>query len=234
VVLVVATRGELGEVVDGVLGPGEELWQRRVQETHEAARILGVARVEFLGFVDSGMMGEATNDAPDSFWTTSVDEAARRLAMILEEERADLLTIYDEIGGYGHPDHIQVHRVGRRAAELAGTRVVESTINRDHILRMMEAAGEEFSDADRAELEAEIERGTFGMPESVITTFVDVRDFVDVKRKAMAAHASQIPGDSFFLAMPDDAFRDGFGVEWFIDPSAPAGARRTSIWADDD
>jgi LmbE family N-acetylglucosaminyl deacetylase len=233
VVLVVATRGELGEVVEGVLRPGEELWQRRVEETREAARILGVARVEFLGFVDSGMMGEATNDAPESFWRAPVDEAARRLAAILHEEEADVLTIYDEIGGYGHPDHIQVHRVGRRAAEVAGTRVIESTINRDHILRMMQAAGDEFSDNDRAELEAQIERGTFGMPESVITTFVDVRDFVDLKRKAMAAHASQIPSDSFFLAMPDDAFREGFGVEWFIDPSAPAGAHGTSIWADE-
>src|SRR4051794_23845647 len=121
VVLVVATRGEHGEVDEGVLDVGEELWQRRVQETHAAAEILGAQRVEFLGYVDSGMMGTPENDKPGSFWTADVEEAAERLAMILRDENADVVTIYDEHGGYGHPDHIQVHRVGRRAAEIAGT-----------------------------------------------------------------------------------------------------------------
>ena len=90
-------------------------------------------RVEFLGYVDSGMMGEPENDEPGCFWQADVDEAAERLAAILREEDADVLTIYDDHGGYGHPDHIQVHRVGGRAAELAGRRRTsfEATMNRD-------------------------------------------------------------------------------------------------------
>ena len=108
VVLVVATRGELGEVPDGFLADGEELWQRRVAETHAAAEILGVQRVEFLGYTDSGMMGTPANSAPGSFWSAPVDEAAKKLAALLEEEHADVLTCYDDIGGYGHPDHIHV------------------------------------------------------------------------------------------------------------------------------
>jgi len=132
VVLVVATRGEVGEVPDGFLGEGEELWERRVKETHAAADILGAARVEFLGYVDSGMMGEPTNDVPGTFWTADVEEAAGKLAAILREEDAEVLTVYDDHGGYGHPDHIQVYRVGMRAAELAGTpRVFQATMNRD-------------------------------------------------------------------------------------------------------
>src|SRR4051794_8687110 len=95
VVLVVATRGEHGEVEDGFLNSGEELWQRRVQETAAAAEILGVARHEFLGYRDSGMMGTSENDAPDAFWQADLDEAAERLARILREEQADVLTIYD-------------------------------------------------------------------------------------------------------------------------------------------
>src|SRR5918997_5598527 len=95
VVLVVATRGEHGEVAEGFLDPGEELWQRRVQETLACAEILGVARVEFLGYVDSGMIGTPENDAPDCFWQADVDEAAHRLAAILTEEQADVLTAYD-------------------------------------------------------------------------------------------------------------------------------------------
>src|SRR5436190_20593502 len=99
VVLVVATRGEVGEVPDGFLDDGEQLWERRVQETHAAAEILGAKRVEFLGYRDSGMMGEPTNDGPGTFWTADVEEAAQKLAAILLEEQADVLTVYDDNGG---------------------------------------------------------------------------------------------------------------------------------------
>src|SRR6185436_922596 len=92
VVLVVATKGEHGEVADGFLDPGERLWERRVAETHRAAEILGAHRVEFLGYVDSGMVGTPENDLPGSFWTADVDEAGDRLAAILREEHADVLT----------------------------------------------------------------------------------------------------------------------------------------------
>lgn len=228
VVLVLATRGEHGEVADDVLIEEEELWQRRVEETQRAAEILGVARVEFLGYVDSGMMGEPTNHEPGSFWSTPIDDAAARLAAILEKEQADALTIYDDNGGYGHPDHIQVHRVGVRAAELAGVeRVFESTINRDHILELMH---------DRiAEIQEHIDAPDpdnfdMGVPAEMITTTVDVRAFIDIKRAAMAAHASQIDEASFFLAMPPDAFREGFGYEWFMRRGAPPGTKETSLF----
>src|SRR3954451_13587316 len=138
VVLVVATKGEHGEVPDGFLDSGEQLWERRVKETHASAEILGVARVEFLGYTDSGMIGTPENDLPGSFWTADVEEAASRLATIVRDEHAEVMTTYDDHGAYGHPDHIQVHRVGKRAAELAGVdRVYQSTINRDHLLRGM-------------------------------------------------------------------------------------------------
>src|SRR5436190_8729197 len=93
VVLVVATRGEHGVVDDEFLDEGEELWERRVVETHAAAEILGAQRVEFLGYVDSGMMGTPENDKPGSFWSADVEEAAAKLAMILTEEQADVLTV---------------------------------------------------------------------------------------------------------------------------------------------
>ncbi|MCU1451472.1 MAG: GlcNAc-PI de-N-acetylase, partial [Acidimicrobiales bacterium] len=180
VVLITATRGEHGEVDDGFLDPGEQLGERRVKETAEAARILGAHRQEFLGYVDSGMMGTPTNDAKESFWQADLDEAANRLAAILEEERADVLTVYDENGAYGHPDHIQVHRVGVRAAELAGTpQVYESTINRDHMLRLMAMAREAGQLPEGVgENPGELDEG-FGMAEDRITTFVDVSDVVD-------------------------------------------------------
>jgi LmbE family N-acetylglucosaminyl deacetylase len=182
------------------------------------------------------MMGTPENDAQGSFWTANVDEAAQRLAKILDEEHADVLTIYDDHGGYGHPDHIQVHRVGARAAELAGTPIVyESTMNRDHIYRLLKervAAGETEipGDIDPDDL-PDPNDNTFGSPESLITTTVDVRDFLDIKRAAMVAHGSQIQESSFFLKMPLDAFREGFGYEWFIRRGAPPGTSEDDLFA---
>ena len=217
VVLVVATRGEHGEVADGFLADDETLAERRVDETHRAAEILGVERVEFLGYVDSGMMGTDTNELPECFWKADVDEAARRLAVILEAEQADVLTVYDDNGAYGHPDHIQVHRVGVRAAELAGTpRVYESTINRDAIRRLMTEAMQAGVEPPGGDEAPDPETFEIGVPEERITTVVDVKAQVPLKRDAMRAHASQIDETSWFLSMPEVLFEQAFGKEWFI------------------
>jgi len=228
VVLVVATKGEKGEVPDGFLDPGETLGERRVKETARAAEILGVHRLEFLGYTDSGMMGTPENDLEGSFWTADVDEAATKLAGILEEEQADVLTVYDDNGAYGHPDHIQVHRVGVRAAEIAGVgRVYQSTINRDHLIRgLRERANETPEGVDMPDFE---NAPDFGKPEEVITCAFDASDFLDHKRDAMRAHASQISEQSFFLQMPDDAFAYAFGTEWFIRDGQGPGITETEL-----
>ena len=228
VVLVLATRGEQGEPQPGVLNDGESLWERRVVETHQAAEIMDLDRVEFLGYEDSGMIGEPTNENPLCFWQADVEEASQRLAAILREVDADVLTIYDSRGGYGHPDHIQVHRVGKRAAEIAGIdRVFQSTMNRDRIMKQMAENASIFENDVEGELEGETveqmrkraeaaDRGEFGSPETVITHAVDVADVVNVKKAAMAAHRSQIGPDSFFFKMPEAVFVAAFGTEWFI------------------
>lgn len=230
VVLVVATRGEQGEVAEGYLEPGEPLWERRVRETAAAAEILGVSRVEFLGYVDSGMMGTPENEAPGCFWRADVEEAATRLATILTEEGADVVTAYDENGVYGHPDHIQVHRVGVRAAELAGTaKVYLNTVNRDLLRRSMEAAAEVGADTPDDFNPSFLD--TLGVTEDRVTTSVDVVPFLDVKRRAMAAHGSQIAETSFFLAMPPEHFEAGFGREWYILVGAPPGTAEDDLFA---
>src|SRR5882724_5510386 len=172
VVLVFATRGDLGEVDDGVLAPDEQLAERREQEARDAGDVLGVARVEFLPYRDSGMAGEPTNDAPEAFAAADIEEAAAHLAELLREEQADVLTVYDERGGYGHPDHIQVHVVGRRAAALAGTpRVYAATTSREHFLSL----GERLADQVPADMERpDPEELDLGVPEARITTKVDV------------------------------------------------------------
>jgi LmbE family N-acetylglucosaminyl deacetylase len=221
VVLVVATLGEEGEVPDGFLADGESLAERREAETRASAQILGASRVEFLGYRDSGMVGTTTNDHPDAFCRADLDEAAGRLAAVLREEGADVVTIYDENGVYGHPDHVQVHRVGTRATELAGTpRVLESTMNRDYLRSLMAEARE--ADAELGAVDSpDVDEMQLGVPGDRITTRVDVTAHVGRKRASMRAHASQISEQSFFLAMPDEAFTRSFGYEWYIRHGVP-------------
>jgi len=211
-VLVTATKGEHGEVPAGLLGVGETLAQRRSLELAEAARILGVARTECLGYADSGMRNTPTNDVPGAFWRADIEVAAHILADILIGERADVLTVYDEHGGYGHPDHIQVHRVGIRAAQIAGTPYVfEASVNRDRMVRLRRtrATGQPaFPDVDGID-------DTAGVPEAELTTAVDVVAYLDRKRAAMSAHASQVAGNSFVFNLSVVDFEFAFGTEWY-------------------
>lgn len=214
VVLVVATNGEEGEPVEGVLAPGEALGDRRRREVAEAADLLGIDRVVMLDYRDSGMMGDGANDNPACFWQADVDEAAERLATVLREEAADLLVVYDEKGVYGHPDHIQVYRVGVRAAELCpDVRVFECSPSRDHMRKLFEEFARLRGGEDEESESLDID--TFGLPEALLTHRVDVDDFAEVKKAALLCHASQVSPDNGLVQMPDEAFRAWAGVEWY-------------------
>jgi LmbE family N-acetylglucosaminyl deacetylase len=211
--LVTATRGEHGEPKPGVLRSGEALWERRVQEVTAAAALLGCASNQFLDYEDSGMLGEASNDNPACFWQADVEAAAQLLAEKLLGFGADVLTIYDPHGLYGHPDHIQVHRVGLRAAEIAGVgHVYEATVSREDAQAAM-ADHNLDPDADHDGENAFDEE--FGVPRAQIRYLVNVEDQLKAKRLAIQAHRSQISDDDFFLSVPDDVFRLIFGREFF-------------------
>ncbi len=225
VVLVVATGGEHGEVPDD-LAPGETLADRRRAETDASAAALGIQRVAWLGYEDSGMTGWDQNGHHMSFHQAPLAEAAERLAAILREESAEVLTTYDWHGGYGHPDHVKVHEVGHAAASLAGTpRLYEATMNRDEIARFMaEAQANGAAPDDTFDPNGPMDDGNpMGTPEAELTTRVDVSAYVVAKRTSIRAHRSQITDSGFFSSMPDEQFALAFGSEWFIRVGAPAG-----------
>ncbi|GGL31546.1 PIG-L family deacetylase [Phycicoccus endophyticus] len=223
VVLVVATNGEHGTAPED-LAPGETVAQRRRRELTASAEVIGLHRVEWLGYADSGMSGWEQNAHERAFATADVEQAARRVAAVLEEEGADVLVGYDWHGGYGHPDHVQVHRVALAAAGLASRtpRRLESTMNRDamrELTLLARAAGQEVFDPD-----APMDDGNpMGTPAAELHWRVDVRDLVERKRAALACHASQTSDVGMMLAMPPEVFAAAFGFEHFIEPGCAPG-----------
>ena len=229
VVLVVATDGAQGLASEAYAGDGR-LAQRRLAELRESARALGVARVEHLGYSDSGLDGTAEPVGGSTpFVRASVEEAAARLAGILREESAAVLLTYDRNGGYGHPDHVRVHEVGALAARIAGTpRVLEATVPRDTICRAIRLASRVYR------FPPEFDPTTFERafsPRAEITHRVNVRRYAAAKRASMRAHASQASADggadrtlAAFLRIPRPLYDVVFGREWFIDRTRRPGS----------
>ncbi len=223
VVVVYATGGEHG-TVPADLPEGRTVADHRREEALASARVTGTARVEWLGYTDSGMSGWEQNGATTSFHSADLEEAAGRLARILDEEDADVLVGYDWHGGYGHPDHVKVHHVAHRAAELAARRprLLENTMNRDLMRRHLETAREAGLDVEM-DPDAPMDDGNpMGLPEKEIHHAVDVGDVIGRKREALMAHASQ-EDVQFMLGLPPEAFLAAFGVEHYAEPGAPEG-----------
>ena len=234
VILVVATAGEAGLAATAFAGDGG-LAVRRTAELERAAAALGCHQLHLLGYDDSGLDGRAGRPGW-AFSHVSVDAAAHRLAAILREAGADVLTVYDAAGGYGHHDHRQVHRVGVRAAQLAGTPVVlEATVDRRALLRglrVLRALRLAPPGWEPARFEDNY------TPSELITHRVDVRRYTAQKRAAMAAHATQATADSgtrtlsAFLGLPPVVYRRVFGYEWFVERGrCPVGAPLDDIFA---
>jgi LmbE family N-acetylglucosaminyl deacetylase len=213
VVLVTATAGEAGLTAAEQANAG--LAATRLSELHTAAAALGCARVVVLGYPDSGSQGPVPDD---SFSSLDPQLLAQRLATILREERADVLTTYDERGGYGHRDHVQVHRVGVLAAGLAATPVVlEATVDRARLQRVARLMAW-IPGLSRLVPDDRFSSAYTGRDE--LTHCVDVRRHLGEKRAALAAHRSQTTGASvrtvgLLLHLPGPLLAPVLGREWF-------------------
>jgi LmbE family N-acetylglucosaminyl deacetylase len=191
----------------------------RWRELEASAAILGVRRVVHLGYADSGHGPELYPDPPgrQRFARADTEEAAHRLAALLHEEKADLLLGYDPNGGYGHRDHVKVHEVARRAARLTGTRLLEATLPRDVVVRVVRALRIPFR-YDQAAF------GRLYSPASAITHRFDVRRFAGRKQAALAAHVSDVRGSGrlagvlrVLVWLPAPVFALVAGREWYVE-----------------
>jgi LmbE family N-acetylglucosaminyl deacetylase len=208
-------------------GPGGTV---RLDELRASAGVLGVARVVHLGYADSGHGPLFYPDPPDRvrFARAPLDEAAERLAAVIREEQADLLLSYDPNGGYGHRDHVRVHQVGARAAELTGVRVLEATVPQEPVVRLGKALQavrilRRYDFADPS---------WFGSPRAAITHRVDVRRYAGAKRAALAQHQTQMGKGRggrlhrIMINLPVPLYAALAGREWFVERgSRPDGPK---------
>lgn len=230
--VVTCTGGELGEVVGAGMDADDvfpRLGEVRLEELREALSILGTDGPQMLGYRDSGMIGTDGNDDPRSFWQANFDEAVGRLVAQIRSFRPSVLVGYDAFGGYGHPDHVQAHRIMLVASEAATMpllypdagpawhvpKVYFASLPKSRIFlisQIMAAQGmaSPFPPADRPE---DVQMGTH---DHEITTVVDVGRWLDQKMRALRAHYSQLAPDSFFLNVPEELQEQAFGTEWFV------------------
>jgi LmbE family N-acetylglucosaminyl deacetylase len=225
-VLVTCTDGACGDGPGGVK-PGEPghdpvaVAALRREELARSCAVLGVQHLELLGYADSGMMGWPTNDAPGSFWTTPVAEAAERLAELIRRYRPDVVVTYDDYGFYGHPDHIQAHRITMAALATTGAaKVYWTTAPHSAMEEMGRVVRELGGDWDEPE---DSDGPDIGLPDEQITTWVDVTAFGEQKFEALAAHASQTE-NIFFLRMGQERFSQMMGTETFLRVHDTTGA----------
>jgi len=227
VVLVTCTNGEYGNSVAGHAPDHEEhdvdqVVAHRMAELDRSCEILGIDRLELLGYHDSGMMGWPQNEAAGAFWNTPVAVAADRLAVLLDEEQPDVVITYDENGFYGHPDHIQANRITIAAIEASSIspKLYYPAIPQSAFAAMGEAMAAAGIEAPGSEEDGPgLELGT---PDEEIGAILDVTSFTTQKRAALAAHASQT-ADSFFLTMPEELFAEFFGREAYVRVFDPTG-----------
>ncbi len=185
-------------------------------ELEASCAVLGVDHLELLGYGDSGMMGWSTNNDPTAFWATPVSEAASRLAELVLRYRPDVVVTYDENGFYGHPDHIQAHRITMAAVASTGlpAKVYWTTAPRSKMQEFREVMREYGADWDEPD-EATDPQPQVGLPDDDITTWVDTTEFGAQKFDALAAHASQSE-NIFFLRMGREKFTEMMGIETFV------------------
>ncbi len=225
VTLITCTRGEEGEVLveehsHKAAAHDDLLGEHRVIELADAMKALGVSDHRFLGaphkqYRDSGMMDTEPNNRSDSFWRVDFDEATRHLVEVIDEVKPHVLITYDEFGGYGHPDHIQAHRIAMAAAEKSRWdiqkiywNVTPRSVIQEGIDKMKEI-GSDFFGAENAE------DLPFCKDDSFVSTLIDGNDYVESKMAAMRAHATQISVDGPFFALSNNLGLQVWGHEYY-------------------
>jgi N-acetyl-1-D-myo-inositol-2-amino-2-deoxy-alpha-D-glucopyranoside deacetylase len=229
-VLVTATLGEEGEIVDPELNTPEvkaRLSEVRLGELHKAVAILNVGTLEILGYRDSGMVGTESNSHPDCFNMADMDEATGRLVRLVRAYRPQVLVSYNEFGGYGHPDHIACHKVTVAAFDAAGDPArypqagapwaPQKLYYANSPRRLFQRAWDQMKERGMPTPldDPNFDIARFTVPDDQITTAIDVGDYLVRKLDALLVHRTQIEPGGRFMTIPEDIRREIFSHEYF-------------------
>ena len=256
VTLLTCTLGEEGEVLVPELellaaDHADQLGGYRISELRAAMEALGVSDWRFLGgpgrYRDSGRMGTPANDGPRAFWNADLDEAVAHAVAVVREVRPQVVVTYDENGGYGHPDHIQAHRVAMRAVDAAAdpgyrpdlgaawevAKVYWCCVPRS-VLRQGIEAMRALGEASPFESLGEVDDVPFAVPDELVAAAVDGRAHPGRKDAAMRAHATQITVDGPFFALSNNLGQEVLGTEYYRLVRSRRGPAATHEgWEDD-
>lgn len=253
-VLVTSTGGEEGEIVDPALDEEAKqamfprLAEVRREELQAAARALNISDLRSLGFRDSGMAGTEANNHPESFHQANFNEAVKRLVSIIRETRPQVIATYDPFGSYGHPDHLQAHRVTLAAFDAAAEarcfpeleypawqadKLYYITMSRDGMVQGIETLKQQGVPGPWNDSRMNVEQ--MGTPDHLITTRLDVRAYAEQKVRAFQAHKTQIAPDNFVFTLPEEMRLQFLGFEYFMlarqAPTSRRGEMETDFFA---
>ena len=228
--LVYGTRGEAGEIAPGVNATEENLGEVREEEMRCAAEKIGIHNLFFLNYRDSGMMDTAENQNQHNLWNADLFEVTEKLVKIIRVHKPHVILTFDANGGYGHPDHIKIHQAALMAYFVAGDarafshqlknglepwtplKVYWTAFPRsrwEKFAKMAEERGIDISTPMKEFLKR-------AMPDEIITTRINVAEYVDLKINALDCHASQLNPNNFFRKIPMDVRKDGMKVETLV------------------
>ena len=239
ITMICATNGDVGEISDPALATPETLGKVRREEMRRAMDVTGIADVRFLGYRDSGMQGTEDNEHPDSLLRAEPDQVVAQVVEVIRETQPDAVLTHDPTGGYGHPDHVTMHRHVTDAFSLAADPAYQPTgsgrgaspwrprllywvcFPRSNFRRMWQL----MIDAGITPPFASQEVETIGTPDELVTTVVDVSTYVDVKIESLNCHRTQIDPNGPFSQLPEELLRESMSTEYFA-MAAPEGANK--------
>jgi LmbE family N-acetylglucosaminyl deacetylase len=241
-IVVTYTNGEMGWVNNQPASKELDVGALRARELDAASQRLGVSRLIQLGYFDSGMAGWPENYRPGAFFAADLTAAANTLVQILETERPQVMVAYDETGGYGHPDHIKAHQVALAAYTASGAAqpaklyFVRLPLNWSReFVRALREAGIDAPASAVTGADAGPDVREVGVPDDLVTTAIDVRDYVQIKHAALACHASQMPANHFLMRMPHALAQRLWAFEYYSrqagPTSTPPGERETDLFS---
>jgi len=231
VTTVCATNGDVGEISDPSLATPENLWQVRQEEMREAMAVTGITDVRFLGYRDSGMDGTPDNDNLASLYQAEPAKVESQVLALIEELQPDIVFTHDPTGGYGHPDHVTIHRrVKATIASISGEKphLYYVCFPKMHFKKLWQ----DMTEAGITPPFAKEKLDEIGSPDNYVTTVRDVSDHVEIKKESLSRHQTQLDPNGPFATMAPPVMTTWMSTEYFYLDQPTSGEAHEDILAD--